>query len=299
MKYNKIRKMDIANGPGVRVSIFLQGCAFHCENCFNPETWDFDSGVDFDDKVIDVIQTYYQENKAYNSFKEIENEFKEYIEIAPKDYEINNLEDALKDLGITDDSPKIVKTPYETIQVRARNIEHIINREDDKSRYKFINRMFATLERPNIITLNEDNTKGYFKIFEEAQKSKKQIVYVSTDEQGNFVLTIIPVKRNKKFINAINKGNIIYNSRKGVINNSPDTNIITDNSDNFNPENDNFSRPKTLEEIHEDVRQRAKGMQYLGYFIQYHLYKINSHKFKNVFKFMNVHFRLFYFKLID
>ena len=55
MKYNKIRKMDIANGPGVRVSIFLQGCSFHCDNCFNPETWDFDNGLEFDDKVIDEI----------------------------------------------------------------------------------------------------------------------------------------------------------------------------------------------------------------------------------------------------
>ena len=55
MKYNKIRKMDIANGPGVRVSIFLQGCSFHCDNCFNPETWDFDKGLEFDDKVIDEI----------------------------------------------------------------------------------------------------------------------------------------------------------------------------------------------------------------------------------------------------
>ena len=55
MKYNKIRKMDIANGPVVRVSVFLQGCSFHCKNCFNPETWDFDNGLEFDDKVIDEI----------------------------------------------------------------------------------------------------------------------------------------------------------------------------------------------------------------------------------------------------
>ncbi len=55
MKYNLIRKMDIANGPGVRISVFMQGCPFHCPNCFNPETWDFDGGKVFDDKVIEHI----------------------------------------------------------------------------------------------------------------------------------------------------------------------------------------------------------------------------------------------------
>ena len=55
MKYNLIRKMDIANGPGVRVSVFMQGCPFHCKNCFNPETWDFNVGKEFTDEVIDHI----------------------------------------------------------------------------------------------------------------------------------------------------------------------------------------------------------------------------------------------------
>ena len=55
MKYSKIRKMDISNGPGVRVSIFFQGCSFHCKNCFNSETWDFDKGLDFTDETIDTI----------------------------------------------------------------------------------------------------------------------------------------------------------------------------------------------------------------------------------------------------
>ena len=55
MKYNKIRKMDIADGPGVRVSVFLQGCSFHCKNCFNPETWDFEKGKEFNDKTIHKV----------------------------------------------------------------------------------------------------------------------------------------------------------------------------------------------------------------------------------------------------
>ena len=53
--YNKIRKMDISNGPGVRVSIFMQGCTFKCKGCFNPETHDFNSGKEFTDETIDRV----------------------------------------------------------------------------------------------------------------------------------------------------------------------------------------------------------------------------------------------------
>lgn len=55
MRYNLIRKMDISNGPGVRVSIFMQGCSFHCKNCFNPETWDFEGGKEFTNNTIDDV----------------------------------------------------------------------------------------------------------------------------------------------------------------------------------------------------------------------------------------------------
>lgn len=55
MRYNKIRKMDISDGPGVRVSIFMQGCAFNCEKCFNPETHDFKGGKEFNDETINRV----------------------------------------------------------------------------------------------------------------------------------------------------------------------------------------------------------------------------------------------------
>ena len=60
MRYNLIRKMDISNGPGVRVSIFTQGCSFHCKNCFNKETWDFEGGKEFNQDTIDeVLKLWY------------------------------------------------------------------------------------------------------------------------------------------------------------------------------------------------------------------------------------------------
>ena len=55
MRYNKIRKMDISNGPGVMVSIFMQGCTFNFKNCFNKETHDFNGGKEFDDTTIQRV----------------------------------------------------------------------------------------------------------------------------------------------------------------------------------------------------------------------------------------------------
>lgn len=55
MKYAKIKKTDVANGPGVRVSIFVSGCHHHCEGCFNSEAWDFNYGNDFTEDTIQEI----------------------------------------------------------------------------------------------------------------------------------------------------------------------------------------------------------------------------------------------------
>ena len=55
MRYHKVRKMDISDGPGIRVSIFMQGCTFHCKNCFNPETHDFMGGEEFTEETIQEV----------------------------------------------------------------------------------------------------------------------------------------------------------------------------------------------------------------------------------------------------
>lgn len=47
MNYAEIKTCDIANGEGVRLSLFVSGCTHHCKNCFNPETWSFDYGKPF------------------------------------------------------------------------------------------------------------------------------------------------------------------------------------------------------------------------------------------------------------
>ena len=51
MNYATIKPVDIANGPGVRVSLFVSGCTHHCKGCFNAEAWDFDFGEPFTEAV--------------------------------------------------------------------------------------------------------------------------------------------------------------------------------------------------------------------------------------------------------
>ncbi len=55
MNYADIKKVDVANGPGVRVSLFVSGCTHRCEECFNPETWDFSYGSPFGEEEIEKI----------------------------------------------------------------------------------------------------------------------------------------------------------------------------------------------------------------------------------------------------
>ena len=64
MHVGQIFKADIANGIGVRVSIFVSGCTNHCKNCFQPETWDFNYGHEYtkeveDDLIAELSEAYY------------------------------------------------------------------------------------------------------------------------------------------------------------------------------------------------------------------------------------------------
>lgn len=51
IRYAQIRECDVSNGEGVGVALFVQGCNFHCYNCFNPETWDFNGGKEWTPEV--------------------------------------------------------------------------------------------------------------------------------------------------------------------------------------------------------------------------------------------------------
>lgn len=63
MNYATIKNCDIANGPGVRVSLFVSGCTHHCKGCFNQEAWDFDYGQPFTEEtaasILDMLRPEY------------------------------------------------------------------------------------------------------------------------------------------------------------------------------------------------------------------------------------------------
>ena len=181
-------------------------------------------------------------NVNYTSYEEYETEFLPYIDEAPPDYEINNFEEALKDLGITEEKPLKISNPYETVNVTFESIKHIIGgggdgHEPDTSRYKSVNKMIATLKDPNLITEDNSGKKRYFKLFDDKNKVKRQFVILFNENDIPTVYTTMPVNKDKKyFINQVNAGKPVYKKgQTGVIKNSAATNIITDIQKDFNP----------------------------------------------------------------
>ena len=68
MKYAGIIKNDVAAGEGVCVTFFVQGCAFHCPGCHNPETWDFEGGYNFTQDTLDTIINSLKANGVQRNF---------------------------------------------------------------------------------------------------------------------------------------------------------------------------------------------------------------------------------------
>lgn len=63
MRYALMRKMDISNGTFVGISLFVQGCPFHCKGCFNQETWNFDGGYEWTEDTKETFLSF--ANKPY------------------------------------------------------------------------------------------------------------------------------------------------------------------------------------------------------------------------------------------
>ncbi len=64
MNYAAIKKFDIANGEGIRTSLFVSGCTNRCKNCFQPETWSFDFGEPFDKAAEDMILATFENSSV-------------------------------------------------------------------------------------------------------------------------------------------------------------------------------------------------------------------------------------------
>ena len=65
MNYADIKRVDVANGEGVRVSVFVSGCNHHCKGCFNQCAWDFNYGNKFTDEQIDTVLKYLDHDYIY------------------------------------------------------------------------------------------------------------------------------------------------------------------------------------------------------------------------------------------
>lgn len=65
MRFSEIKDNDIANGLGVTMSLWTQGCPHHCKGCFNGETWDFDAGEEFEDSDLEYILENINKNNVH------------------------------------------------------------------------------------------------------------------------------------------------------------------------------------------------------------------------------------------
>ena len=99
MNYGNIKNCDIADGDGVRVSLFVSGCRNHCKGCFQPETWDFNYGKPYtketEDRIIELLKPEYIDGLTLLGGDPFENENQEEL--------VHLLERVKKEFGDTKD----------------------------------------------------------------------------------------------------------------------------------------------------------------------------------------------------
>ena len=113
MNYIKITKHDIANGPGVRVVLWVAGCKVHCKNCQNPQTWDFNAGKPFNEtakqELFEALDKHYIQGITLSGGHPLE----------PENFEtVLNLAREIKEKFPTKDIWLYTGYPYEELYYR-------------------------------------------------------------------------------------------------------------------------------------------------------------------------------------
>ena len=175
MRYSKIREMDVSNGEGLGVSLFVQGCHFHCRGCFNPETWDFSGGKEWTN--------------------EIKNKF---LELAGRSY-INRISilggEPLCDENVTDVLLLIkdLKTKYPNKNIwlyTGYNFDEIIKRGNTNEQNYWKKRFEAVLNVDTVVD-------GQFQIENQDLYNEKIVFAGSTNQR---IIKIQDVMKNTVFI---------------------------------------------------------------------------------------------------
>lgn len=121
MRYSGLNKNDMVNGEGVCVSLFMQGCPHHCPGCFNPETWDFNGGLEAPSDLKGQIIKAISENGIQRNFSVLGGEPLCLENIRFTDEIISAVRSAYPDIKI------YVWTGYTMEELYARNDSHTVN----------------------------------------------------------------------------------------------------------------------------------------------------------------------------
>ena len=212
-RYNLIRKMDISNGEGIRVSCFMQGCSFNCKGCFNQETHDFNGGKEFTQDTINEILSLADKShiKGLSILggeplhpANIENTIilaKEFKEKYPDKniwvwtgYKIENLNDKQKEvleyIDVLVDGKYVEELNDPTLKFRGSSNQRVIDipktlENEQISYYYKEDRLKSYLDELKKYTLNIIQNEVHFKLGKESSLIQiEELIYDITD---NFI----------------------------------------------------------------------------------------------------------------